>query len=151
MPISWLELYSALQTGVIDGQENPVGNILYAKLYEVQKYLTFDGHVTLLNTWIINEKWYQGLPDDIKGAIQEAAQLAEITNRGLAQVREYVGVDELRKKGMTITILGAKELDEFRKVSQDKVVPYVKTTVDDTQWIDRIQAEVAKAKTIYSK
>lgn len=150
IPISWLELYSSLQTGVIDGQENPVGNILYAKLYEVQKYLTFDGHVTLLNTWIVNEKWYQKLPADIKAAIQEAAQLAEITNRGLSQIREFVGVDELKKKGMTVTILGSDELAEFQKVAQEKVVPYVTTTVDDAKWIDRIQQEVEKARKAFA-
>jgi TRAP-type C4-dicarboxylate transport system substrate-binding protein len=45
-PIAYSELYGAMQTGVVDGQENPIGNIDYLKAYEVQDYLVLDGHIT---------------------------------------------------------------------------------------------------------
>ena len=145
-PISWTELYGALQTGVIDGQENPIGNILYAKLYEVQKYLTLDGHVTLINTWVVNEKWFAGLPTDVRKAIVDAASIAEISSRGLSQIKDTVGLKELETKGMKVTVPTPDGLASFRKTAQDKVVPYVRTTVDDVAWIDRLQSEVDKAK-----
>lgn len=145
-PISWLELYSSLQTGVIDGEENPISNILYAKLNEVQKYLTLDGHLTLLDTWVINEKWYAGLPADLRAIVDRAASMAEITNRGLAQVMEVTGIGELAGKGMQITRLSPASLAEFRKVSQARVLPYIEKAVDDATWITRIQAEIKTAQ-----
>lgn len=144
-PISWPELYGALQTGVIDGQENPIGNIIYAKLFEVQKYMTLDGHVTLLNTWSVNEKWFNNLPEDIKKAILEAASVAEITNRGFSQVREVVGLKEIKSKGTKISTLTAENFAQFRKISQEKVTPYIRENMDDISWIDRLQEEVSKA------
>ncbi len=150
-PISWVELYGALQTGVIDGQENPIGNILYAKLYEVQKYLTLDGHVTLLNTWVINEKWFNKLPSDIQGAIIQAAEVAAITNRGMSQVSEAVGLQKLQKKDITITVLSQDELANFARISQKSVNPYIQKSLDDKQWLDRILDEIKQAESYYNK
>jgi len=144
-PVSWLELYSALQTGVVDGQENPIGNILYLKGYEVQKYLTLDGHVTLLNTWVINEKWFAKQSPEIQAAILEAAQIATLTNRGMAELKDTVGLSELKEKGMQVYSPTPEELNQFKVVTQEAVIPYIKENVDDASLINRIQEEVTKA------
>ena len=94
-PVSWLELYSALQTKVVDGQENPIGNLAYLKGYEVQKYLTLDGHVTLLNTWVVNEAWFSKLAPAYKQAILEAAEVSMLVNRGMAELSDALGIKEL--------------------------------------------------------
>ena len=150
-PISWVELYGALQTGVIDGQENPIGNILYAKLYEVQKYLTLDGHITLLNTWVINEKWLSELPSDIQKAIFQAAELAAITNLGMSQVAEAVGLQKLQEKDIEITVLSQSELANFARISQERVNPYIKENVDDQKWLERILSEIGQAESYYQE
>lgn len=150
-PISWVELYGALQTGVIDGQENPIGNILYAKLYEVQKYLTLDGHVTLLNTWVVNEKWLQGLPSEIQKAIFQAAEVAAITNRGMSQVAEAVGLQKLQEKDIKITVLTQSELANFARIAQERVNPYVQESLTDKKWLDQIQNEIKKAEMYYNQ
>jgi len=149
-PVSWTELYGALQTGVIDGQENPIGNILYAKVYEVQKYLTLDGHVTLLNTWVVNEEWFKKLPAKIKSAVLEAAEVAALTNRGMSQLNDAVGVGELKKK-MQVTVLSDKELETLQKVTQEKVVPFIQNAVEDKVWIERVKQEISKAEKHYSQ
>ena len=72
-PLSMQEVYSALQMGVVDGQENPINTIYTAKLYEVQKYITLTGHQTQNLCAIINEKFYQGLSPELRAIFEKSA------------------------------------------------------------------------------
>ena len=75
-PVAWPEVFTALQTGVVNGQENPVLQIFEGKLYEVQKFVMMTEHISSYFHWVVNEKFYQGLTpanqkivvDAIKGA-----------------------------------------------------------------------------------
>jgi TRAP-type transport system periplasmic protein len=71
-PIDWKEVYLSLQTGVVDGQENPVGVIYSAKLYEVQDYLMLTGHITQNQVVIINEPFFQSLAPEHQRVLREA-------------------------------------------------------------------------------
>ncbi|HWT79456.1 MAG TPA: TRAP transporter substrate-binding protein, partial [Candidatus Methylomirabilis sp.] len=73
VPLDAKEVYLGLQTGVIDGQENPPSNIYNAKLYEVQKYVMLTGHILQNNAVAVGEKFYQGLAPALQKALQEAA------------------------------------------------------------------------------
>jgi TRAP-type transport system periplasmic protein len=66
LPLSFREVYSALQQGVMDGQENPLSLIWSAKLHEVQKYLSLTGHVYTPLCVVVNEEFYQRLPKDVQ-------------------------------------------------------------------------------------
>jgi len=145
-PVSWLELYSALQTGVVNGQENPIGNITYLKAYEVQKYLTLDGHLTLLNTWVVNEQWFKGLTNNQREIIKEAAEVATLVNRGYAELRDTTGIKELKDKGMKIYSPTNQELAAFKAATQPTVVKFIEKSVKDPAWIKRIQKEVKTAE-----
>ena len=145
-PVSWLELYGALQTGVADGQENPIGNLVYIKGYEVQKYLTLDGHVTLLNTWLVNESWFKQLSARHKQIILEAAEVATTTNRGMAELNDAIGLKELSDKGMKIYTPSRQELEAFKAATQPRVLKFIKGAVQDATWIDRILNEVDAAE-----
>ena len=65
-PIAWTEVYTALQTGVVDGHENPISSTVFAKIYEVQKYLTLDGHVYGVDWFVISNKFFKSLPEDLQ-------------------------------------------------------------------------------------
>lgn len=145
-PVSWLELYSALQTKVVDGQENPIGNLTYIKGHEVQKYLTLDGHVTLLNTWVINEAWFGRLSAAHKQAILEAAEVSMLVNRGMAELKDAIGIKELADKGMKIYTPTAQEMKAFKDATQPRVLKYINSVVKDTKWIDRIMKEANQAE-----
>lgn len=145
-PVSWLELYGALQTGVVDGQENPIGNLVYIKGYEVQKYLTLDGHVTLLNTWVVNESWFKRLSAEHRRIILEAAEVATLTNRGMAELKDAIGLKELRDKGMKIYVPNHQELEAFKAATQPRVIKFIRSAVQDATWIDRILKEVDAAE-----
>jgi len=144
--VAWPELYSALDTGVVDGQENPIANIEYISAYEVQDYLTLDGHITLLNTLIINEDFYQGLSQEHRDIIEQGAMVASKTNRGMTRTLESIGLSTLEDEGMEITELTPEELDKFVEATQPPVIEFIEDEVDDEEWIDRLLNEVDEAR-----
>ena len=79
--MAFSEVYQALQTGVVDGTENTYSNIYTQKMYEVQKYLTVSDHGYVGYAVIVNKKFWDGLPPDIRatleGAMQEATKLRQ--------------------------------------------------------------------------
>lgn len=75
--MAFSEVYQALQTGVVDGTENPPSNLYTQKMYEVQKYVTRSDHGYLGYAVIVNKAFWEGLPEDIRAALDEA--MAEAT------------------------------------------------------------------------
>ena len=122
VPIPFLELYTSLQTKVVDGQENTLQNIVAQKFYQVQKYLTLSGHLMGVGATLVNEKWYQSLPDDLKLALVEGERVAQATYNGIGALLDAVALDKLREYGMEIYFPTPDELQMFR----EKAVPYVR-------------------------
>jgi tripartite ATP-independent transporter DctP family solute receptor len=112
-PISWSELFTSLQQGVVDGTENPFENIRTARLYEVQKYLTLSGHAFEMGLYAMGEEFYQSLPADIRDGMNEA--MVGI----LAGYRKEMAVKDgemlaFFKTKMQVNELSAAELERFR-------------------------------------
>ena len=82
-PIPWPETYTALQQKVVDGQENPISAIKFAKLYEVQKYMTMDGHTFGVSFMLINEKFFQSLPKEYQTIVKNAALTSAVSENGI--------------------------------------------------------------------
>jgi C4-dicarboxylate-binding protein DctP len=144
-PINWSEVYTSLQTGVADGQENAIPTFLLPKLEEVQKYMVLDGHVYGVMTVVVNEKWYQDLPADLKQAIQGAIPVVLATNRGLSVANEAQGVEYLQKRGVEIYAPTPEQHKKFREATQASAVKWLKSNVDPA-WVDDLLAAVAKAE-----
>lgn len=144
-PIPWGELYTALQQRVVDGQENPVSLIISGKLYEVQKYLTLDGHLYSIDFTFMNDAFFNKLPGDLQQLVLTAAKISGTVHRGFQQYSSALGVDELLKKGIEIYVPTAEELQAFREATQPKVLEWVKTQVSP-KWIDYLFTEIEKAK-----
>jgi C4-dicarboxylate-binding protein DctP len=70
--LAFSEVYQALQTGVVDGTENPPSNLYTQKMHEVQKYVTLSDHGYLGYAVIVNKKFWEGLPPDIRTQLEEA-------------------------------------------------------------------------------
>jgi tripartite ATP-independent transporter DctP family solute receptor len=102
VPVAWGETYMALQQGVADGQENPHVNTYGAKLYEVQKYVSLTGHVYNPQAFCVNDKFYQGLPADLRKLITTTA--TEVIEQARRESQE-LDSDYLKKlvdKGMIV-------------------------------------------------
>jgi tripartite ATP-independent transporter DctP family solute receptor len=115
-PMDWKEVYLALQTGVIDGQENPPTFIYDTKMYEVQKYLMVTKHITQNQAIVINEKFYQSLSPAFQKVLNEAAVDAGNFHTDLALKQEIVDLDRLKEKGMTIV---QPDMSAFREATKD--------------------------------
>src|SRR6267154_4120310 len=74
--MAFSEVYQALQTGVVDGQENTWSNIYTQKMFEVQKFITVTNHVYIGYVVLVNKKFYDDLPSDIRGQLEKAMQEA---------------------------------------------------------------------------
>lgn len=99
--MAFSEVYQALQTGVVDGTENPISNLYTQKMHEVQKYLTLTEHGYLGYAVIVNKKFWDGLPTDIRKQLDEAmAQATRYANQ-IAKVENDNALAEVRKSGKT--------------------------------------------------
>lgn len=144
-PVNWRELYSALQTGVVDGQENSITVFRMPKLEEVQKYIVLDGHVFSLQSILINEKWYQSLPDDLRHVVDQSAQVAKTVNHAMSVLFQTRDMDELTQEGVEIYNLPLAEKRKFKALTQEPAINWLQTKIDP-KWVDLILDETAKAE-----
>jgi C4-dicarboxylate-binding protein DctP len=145
VPIPWQELYTALQTGVVDGQENAFYILPVPKLEEVQKYVIADGHVYGLGLIIFNEKWYQNLPEDLKGVVRQGIAKATKVNRSLSVKNNADAVEYLKSKGLKIYFPSMEEKMQFRALTQKSGIAFARKTVGD-YWVDKVLAAVEAAE-----
>ncbi|TDO94824.1 tripartite ATP-independent transporter DctP family solute receptor [Halanaerobium saccharolyticum] len=114
-PIAWAELYTALQTGVVDGQHNPIPIIKIGKLEEVQDYLTLTNHMYTPYVWVLNSDFYSALTTEEKIVIEEAARVANLAGRGVNRLIEASddGLPYLAKE-MEVYKPTAEEIQMFK-------------------------------------
>ncbi|NEX60851.1 TRAP transporter substrate-binding protein [Noviherbaspirillum galbum] len=114
--MAFSEVYQALQTGVVDGTENPPSNLYTQKMHEVQKHVTLSNHGYLGYAVIVNKKFWDGLPADIRKALDGAMKDATKYANAISQQENDRALDAVRKSGKTeIYSLNDKELGEWRK------------------------------------
>ena len=101
-PMAFPEVFTALQQGTVDGQENPLSVIMAAKFDQVQKHLSLTGHVYSPAIFLMNKASYDKLSAADQQAFLEAAKEAVKTNRARVDEDDAKGVAELRGKGMTV-------------------------------------------------
>jgi tripartite ATP-independent transporter DctP family solute receptor len=101
-PMAFPEVFTALQQGTVDGQENPLPVIMAAKFSQVQKHLTLTGHVYSPCILLMNKASYEKLSAADKTAFLEAAKVAVKANRDRVDTDDANGVKELRAQGMTV-------------------------------------------------
>lgn len=110
--MAFSEVYQALQTGVVDGQENTPSNMYTQKMHEVQKYTTLTNHGYIGYAVIANKKFWDGLPADIRGQLEKAMKEATEYGNGQSAKENNEALDEMRKSGKTELITLTKEQDE---------------------------------------
>jgi tripartite ATP-independent transporter DctP family solute receptor len=101
-PIAFAEVYLALQQGTVDGQENPIPVIVANNLNQVQRFLTLTGHVYSPAIMICNPAFMARLNAADRAAFMEAARAGAAANRARVTADEQTGVEELRRRGMTV-------------------------------------------------
>jgi C4-dicarboxylate-binding protein DctP len=144
-PISWTEVYTALQQKVVDGMENPPGLFFAMKFYEQQKFLTLNRHLYSIHTAMINERFFQGLPADLKGLMLSSAHLATTIGRSQAYLLERSAVDKLRKQGIEVYTPTPQEFDRFRQLGRPPAEQLVRKEIGN-EWVDAAVQAVDQAE-----
>jgi C4-dicarboxylate-binding protein DctP len=131
--MAFSEVYQALQTGVVDGTENPPSNLYTQKMHEVQKYVTVSDHGYLGYAVIVNKKFWDGLPADIRTALDSAMVDATKFANDIAKQKNDEDMASVKASGRSeVTYLTAAEKAEWKKV----------LTPVHTQMADRIGADL---------
>ncbi len=115
--MAFSEVYQGLQTGVVDGTENPPSNFYTQKMHEVQKYLTLSNHGYLGYAVIVNKKFWDGLPADVRTALEGAMKDATKYANDIARKENDDAIEAVRKSGKTqIITLSPEEKAAWKKV-----------------------------------
>jgi C4-dicarboxylate-binding protein DctP len=115
--MAFSEVYQALQTGVVDGTENPISNLYTQKMHEVQKYLAITDHGYLGYAVIVNKKFWEGLPSDVRKQLEDAMVQATRYANQIAKVENDNSLDMVKKSGKTQVYVPTKEeRAAFKKV-----------------------------------
>ncbi len=144
VPLPFSELFTALETRAVDGQENPYNTIVSSKFYEVQKYLTVTNHV--YSPWIVtvSKKWWDGLSAAEKKVLQDAAIKSRDFERQDTREEAAKALADLKGKGMQVNELSAAEANRMR----EKLVSVnagIAKSVGQQTW-DEVNAAVQQAR-----
>lgn len=138
MPLG--DVYQALQSGTIEGAENPLGTLYGRKLQEVAKYLILDGHVKNFTTWVVSEKWFSGLTKEQQQWLLETAEEAGKINNDIQQKTEKDYLEKMKKEGVKVVDPTPEVLAGFKEKSK---AFYAKGK--DFGWSDGLYETVRKA------
>ena len=137
-PMAW-PIFTQLQQGVIDGQENPIAVIYAAKLVEAgQKYLTLTRHVYSALVFVANKPFMDALPAAERKIVMDAAQTASLKGRAFVRDNETKQIAELKAAGMQVE--EKPDLAAFRKAT----APVLQTTSGDTKKLAEMIIREAK-------
>jgi len=114
--MAFSELYQGLQSGVVDGTEGVPSNFYTQKIYEVQKHMTLSYHGHLAYAVIVNKKFWDGLPPDIRTILEGCVKDATVYADALAATENAMALDKIKASGKTTVYTPtAAELDEWKK------------------------------------
>ncbi|MBS1165334.1 MAG: dicarboxylate transport system, periplasmic component (DctP-like) [Proteobacteria bacterium] len=144
VPLPYSELFSAMETGAVDGQENPVTTIESAKFYEVQKYLTITRHV--YSPWIVlaSKSWYDQLSADEHKILLEAAVASRDFERKDSREASLKSIDALKSHGMQVNELPPEELARLKEKAQPAADKFAAD--GGAEVLKDLQAAIAEAK-----
>ena len=144
VPLPYTELYTALETGTVDGQENPSANIINAKFYEVQKYMTLTRHQYNPQIVLVSKKFWDGLNDEEKAVLQQAAVEARDFQRKVSREQDAAALEEIRKTGMEVSELSPEETQKLRDAVKPMIEKFSADIGQDT--VEALFKEIGTAR-----
>ena len=152
-PLPWGEVITALSTGLADGQFNAPGVSLAFKLWEVNNFTTWSGHVYNSISWMMSEKWYQSLPDNYKRIVIQSAREATQMAHGFATLAAVQGWAASCKRFKKCHLLSADEKKKMASVARPAWKKWitedygVEAALVDGLWaeVDQIERDLAVA------
>lgn len=145
VPMPFIELFTALESKTVDGQENPLNTILSSRFYEVQKYLTLTNHVYSPWVVVVSKKWWDKLSTIERKALADAARVSRDFERQDTREEATKALATLKDKGMQISDLSTGELARMRG-KLTRIYALIGSSIGMNLWIET-QVELMKIRT----
>ncbi|MCL1809232.1 MAG: TRAP transporter substrate-binding protein [Clostridiales bacterium] len=142
-PMSFAELFTALQQKTVDGQDNPYSTMYTNKLYEVQAYMSDLAHVFDFGLYLVSEEFYQKLPDDLRQVFDECIYEATVMSRELL-VEEEKEMIKVIGENLELTILTDEQRSAFKEKSKPVYDWFKSVYPDEADNVDRYIAEIER-------
>jgi C4-dicarboxylate-binding protein DctP len=113
--MAFSEVYQALQTGVVDGQENTASNIYSQKMHEVQKFMTMTDNGYIGYVVVVNKKFWDDLPADIRDQLQKAMDEATVYTNNISKSENDTALEEIKKAGTTTVVIPTAAENELMR------------------------------------
>lgn len=145
-PVAFGELYTALRTGVVDGQDNSVSVFNLINLYEVQSHLIMSGHTYAFGPLGISEIFFDSLSEANQQVILDAAEVAIAFNRETSRAVEASAIAFAESQGVSVVRLSDEQRAAFRDVMQPVAIDWLRANIDTPALIDEAIAAVEAAR-----
>jgi tripartite ATP-independent transporter DctP family solute receptor len=144
VPMAFTELYAALESRAVDGQDNPIVAFATNRFDEVQKYLSTTRHVYNPLVVLASKKAWDSLSADERKVLMDAATEARIEQRRVSREMEAKALAEVKKKGVTVTEVSAQERARMREMVKPVTEKYVKEIGEDV--VNPFYSEIEKVR-----
>jgi TRAP-type transport system periplasmic protein len=144
VPMAFGEVFTALETGAVDGQENPLPLIQATKFYEVQKYLTLTRHAYSPTPVLMSKKIWDGLNGEEQALVQSCATEARTAQVAKSRAVTTEALEELQTEGMEVSELSPAEMDKLRALVAPVYEASMETVGKDN--FDALMAELKKVR-----
>lgn len=142
-PMAFSELFTALQQGTVDGEENPIGIIQSNRFYEVQKYISLTQHVYTPYCVVMNPRKYASLTDGQREAVDRAMKEATKYQIQVSHEEEEKALASMKDYGCEITVLTDEEKQEFQKIIEENhIFEFAKSKMKHPEYFDEMQKEL---------
>ncbi|WP_274423681.1 TRAP transporter substrate-binding protein [Chelativorans sp. YIM 93263] len=146
-PVPWLEVYTALQTGVVDGSKNSISDIVNANLNEQLKYLTLDGHAYMASMWVMGKQVFDSLPPEQQQVVLDGAAMMSTVQFGIQPRKELESFKAWTDGGGEIYTPTEEEAEQFRTAAEPIRDWYLEEFGEDGQeFLDAFQAAIDRAE-----
>jgi tripartite ATP-independent transporter DctP family solute receptor len=142
--VPWMEVYTAMKTGVVDGFEVELNSMVDVRLYETYKYATLSSHAYDTCLHLMNPAFFDSLSEEHKKIVMNAARIGTYVSRGTSQNNTGISLELIKSKGIEVYIPTDAELAEFAKYNK-VYLDYMEKTVGK-EWVDKLQKAVAEAE-----
>lgn len=141
-----VDLYQALDQGIVDGQENAMPNFLVIDTQEVQSHVILDGHTLSTLFLHANNGWYEDLPDAYRSAVDRAGMLASVDARRFNRLDRERSLRAVREAGVEVYDPSLDEIDAFREQTQEPVEQAARDVMDDPDLLDGLYDAIETAE-----
>ena len=135
-------LYTALQQGTVDGQENPIASISSSAFDEVQKYMCMDGHTYAAESILMNLSFYNGLTSEQQAWVDDAARYASDYQREAVTAMETEMLEKIKANG--VTVCEDPDIASFQEATAELYLKDDVTALVDPALTEAVRAAVAE-------